>query len=140
MSRFLTRRAWLSSPTIRGRSSREMGLHFRENLWHGTVVQWRVIVAVPGYTALMLSFAQLLHALMRLAAAHETSPAFNAKLTYKYDRLVKINTLAFIASLKSTRSESGVAQYPWQYIKPWNATRWPTYVVDDEIQSVVLVR
>ena len=58
---------------------------------------------------------QLMQALHRLAAAHETGPAFDAVLTYQYDNIIKHNVAHFIKSLISTTSSS-MPTWLWYYV------------------------
>jgi hypothetical protein len=52
----------------------------------------------------------LVHGYLRLAAAHETSAAFNATLTAKYDKIAQINVQEFLKDLNATKAERNGAE------------------------------
>lgn len=60
--------------------------------------------------------SQILHGFLRLAAAHETMPAFDPVRVWKYDAIIQWNIKEFVASLNETQSDEGFPTYIWNYV------------------------
>ncbi|KAM0752266.1 hypothetical protein T439DRAFT_286905 [Meredithblackwellia eburnea MCA 4105] len=64
----------------------------------------------------------VLHALMRLAAAHETLPMYDPSRTWLYDDIVRKNIKDFTSSLRSVEKSNGAETFVWNYVSGKNST------------------
>ncbi|KAL8283817.1 hypothetical protein RQP46_005249 [Phenoliferia psychrophenolica] len=64
----------------------------------------------------------IVHAFLRLAAAHETLPAYDPVRVWTYDNIARRNVRAFVASLEPSRSKSGALTFVWDYVAGKNKT------------------